>query len=110
MPGPNKKREPSGRHIAKRYSIECLAFVPKEVEDLLKAPVNFSLARLPAGRYRWVWVGALGTKQHLELLVIVEHDRNEKTCKAVLAIPASEVTAISLIDVPQRLDAAEPLA
>ena len=62
MPGPKKKREPSGRDMARRYHIRCFAPVAKDVEGLLVNPVSFSLADLPAGRYIWVWAGAPGTR------------------------------------------------
>ena len=76
MPGLKKTREPSGKDIARRYQIRCFAPVAKDIEGLLSNPVSFSLADLPAGRYIWVWAGAPGARQHLELLVVETDERD----------------------------------
>jgi hypothetical protein len=105
MPGPKKKREPSGRDMDRRYQIRCFAPVAKDVEGLLSDPVSISLADLPAGRYIWVWAGAPGTRQHLELLVVATDERDNEICKPVLALHADEITAKVLLELPKRLRA-----
>ena len=109
MPGPKKKRDPSDREIARRYQIRCFAPVAKDVESLLSNPVSFSLADLPAGRYIWVWAGAPGAMQHLELLVVATDERDNEICKPVLALHADEITAEVLLELPQRLRAIRTL-
>jgi hypothetical protein len=103
MSGPNKKRLPSGRDISKRNPIACPEDVAAKVREQLTDGTTFSMADLPAATYRWVWAGAEGTKDHLELLAVVVDDRDKEVFKRVMVIGRADLTPKLSVDLLQRL-------
>jgi hypothetical protein len=103
MSGPKKKRLPSGRAISKRYPIECPEDVTAKVREMLTDGTTFSMADLPAATYRWVWAGAEGAKDHLELLAVVVDERDKEIFKRVMVIGRADLTSRLSVDLLQRL-------